>query len=193
MRRFPLAATLVITLLSAVALPARAAPDCGIHWGSLPRSNPLYSGRQVLLDARAGRHRCFERLVVELGPDGPGLHGVTPGFHVGYVPRLRADGSGRPVALKGGAVLQVIVHARAYDQDTGRPTLPVSRAGDVAVPVGGAFRTLRQIKYAGTFEGQTTFGLGVRARLPFRAFRLPGPGNRTRVVVDVAHRWRAAS
>ncbi len=43
--------------------------------------------------------------------------------------------------------------------------------------------------YAGSFEGQTTLGLGVRARLPFRAFVLAGPGDGSRLVVDVAHRW----
>jgi hypothetical protein len=45
------------------------------------------------------------------------------------------------------------------------------------------------VGWAGSFEGQTTLGLGVRARLPFRAFVLPGPGSGSRLVVDVAHRW----
>ena len=40
---------------------------------------------------------------------------------------------------------------------------------------------------AGSFEGQTTIGLGVRARLPFRVFVLAGPGSGSRLVVDVAH------
>jgi hypothetical protein len=42
---------------------------------------------------------------------------------------------------------------------------------------------------AGSFEGQTTIGLGVRARLPFRVFTLDGPGNGSRIVIDVAHHW----
>jgi len=29
----------------------------------------------------------------------------------------------------------------------------------------------------------------VRARLPFRVFVLAGPGNGSRLVIDVAHRW----
>jgi hypothetical protein len=29
----------------------------------------------------------------------------------------------------------------------------------------------------------------VRARLPFRAFILDGPGEASRLVVDVGHRW----
>jgi hypothetical protein len=51
------------------------------------------------------------------------------------------------------------------------------------------FRTFRQAYWGGTFEGTTVVGLGVRARLPFRVFSLPGKGDRTRFVVDVAHRW----
>jgi hypothetical protein len=51
------------------------------------------------------------------------------------------------------------------------------------------FTTFRQIATGGSFEGQTTFGLGVRARLPFRAFVLAGPGTGARLVIDVAHTW----
>jgi len=36
---------------------------------------------------------------------------------------------------------------------------------------------------------QTTIGLGARARLPFRVFTLSGPGQGSRLVIDVAHRW----
>ena len=43
--------------------------------------------------------------------------------------------------------------------------------------------------FAGTFEAVTQIGLGVRARLPFRVFTLDGPGNGSRLVIDVAHRW----
>ncbi len=43
--------------------------------------------------------------------------------------------------------------------------------------------------WAGSFEGQTTVGLGVRARLPFRVFTLEGPGDGSRIVVDVARYW----
>ncbi len=40
-----------------------------------------------------------------------------------------------------------------------------------------------------SYVGSTNFKLGVRARLPFRTFVLPGPGSGSRLVVDVAHRW----
>ncbi|MDQ1596268.1 MAG: hypothetical protein QOH40_2824, partial [Arthrobacter pascens] len=40
-----------------------------------------------------------------------------------------------------------------------------------------------------SFEGYTTLGLGVRARLPFKVFTLAGPGSGSRLVIDVAHHW----
>jgi hypothetical protein len=46
------------------------------------------------------------------------------------------------------------------------------------------FQTFRQVAWAGSFEGTTSVGLGVRARLPFRVITLAD-----RIVVDVAHFW----
>ncbi|MGB3593939.1 MAG: hypothetical protein WA994_07205 [Ornithinimicrobium sp.] len=58
------------------------------------------------------------------------------------------------------------------------------------VPDVSGYRTFRQVRWAGSFEGQTTFALGVRARLPFRAFTLYDASSDTsRLVVDVAHAW----
>jgi hypothetical protein len=47
------------------------------------------------------------------------------------------------------------------------------------------------VTYAGSFEGQTTFGIGVRAQLPYRIYVLDGPDATSRIVVDFAHRWTA--
>ncbi len=44
--------------------------------------------------------------------------------------------------------------------------------------------------FGGSFEGYTTFAVGVRATLPFRVFILAGPGSHSRVVLDIAHRWQ---
>lgn len=54
------------------------------------------------------------------------------------------------------------------------------------------FRTFRQVAWAGTFDGESTVGLGIRARLPYRVILIVGPswnGEDRRLVVDVAHRW----
>lgn len=51
------------------------------------------------------------------------------------------------------------------------------------------WRTFRQAALGDSYGGTTTIGLGVRARLPFRVFTLAGPGEHSRLVIDVAHKW----
>jgi hypothetical protein len=140
----------------------------------------------TILDVRAGQHACFDRLVVDLG----GRDLVFGSYDVRYVPVVAQDGSGEAVPVRGAADLQVVVRAPAYDIGTGEPTYqPADRSE--AVDVAG-FRTFRQVAWAGSFEGQSTIALGVRARLPFRVFplaALPGSEQGPRLVIDVAHRW----
>ena len=96
------------------------------------------------------------------------------------------DGSGAPVALRGSAQLRVIIKAPAYDDDGSATYEPAS--WNELVDVGG-YQTFRQVSWAGTHEGQTTIGLGVRARLPMRVFVLTDSGGGRHLVVDVAHSW----
>jgi hypothetical protein len=161
-------AALIASPAAVGATTASAASSCGITWGSLPKTSaPFVMGR--VDGVRAGRHACFDRLVID-------TTGRPPGFDVRYVTTVTADGSGLPVPVAGGARLAVVVHQGA----TSIPAMP-SVAG---------FSTFRQVAWAGSFEGYTTVALGVRARLPHRVFTLYDPAtNRSRVVVDVAHRW----
>lgn len=102
-----------------------------------------------------------------------------------YVDEVAAAEPGRP---RGGAVLQVLVRTDVESPDD---TLAAYRPADrrELVDVSG-WRTFRQVALSSTSEGGTRFGLGVRARLPFRVFVLPGPGaGNQRLVVHVAHRW----
>jgi hypothetical protein len=161
-----------------------AAPYCGIYWGSGQKSDPDHTSATIT-NLRAGRHECFDRLVVDLGAPDPAARG-DEGYTVRYVDQLVRDASGQPVALAGGARLEIIVRARAVTDNyvpTYSPADPMH-----AVNVSG-FRTFRQVAFLGTFEAQTQIGLGVRARLPFRVFVLDGPGGGSRLVIDVAHRW----
>lgn len=174
-------ALLVPALLIPTAAQAHA-PYCGITWGSLAKSptavvHPTSSPGDVV-GVRSGRHRCFDRLVID-------VDGSSHGYTVGYVDQVRADGSGDVVTTAGGARIQVVAVAPAYDDD-GRATFSPNRA---AVSDVTGYRTFRQVTWAGSFEGQTSLGLGTRARLPFRVFTLTGPGDGSRIVVDVAHRW----
>ncbi|WEV79521.1 hypothetical protein O9K63_06970 [Janibacter cremeus] len=180
--RFAVGAVAAAATVAAVpaAAPAATASYCNLTWGSLAKAAPTYTSG-TLANVRSGRHACFDRLVLDVD-DVPG----RLGHDVRYVSTVRMDGSGTAVPLRGGADLRIILKAPAYDNH-GRPTYrPASRTNLVDV---SGYRTFRQVAWAGSFEGQTTIGLGVRARLPFRAFVLDGPGDGARLVIDVAHLW----
>jgi hypothetical protein len=173
-----LSAVLVAVGVGSVGTAHAAAPYCGITWGSLPKAAGTGS-QAALTNARTGRHDCFDRVVFDFA-------GSADGFQVQYVPEVRTDGEGRRLPVRGGAVLRVYIHAHSFDEE-GRITYH-HVAGDRVADVRN-YRTLRDVVYAGSFEGRTTFGVGARARLPFRVFTLAGPGSTSRIVLDVAHRW----
>lgn len=156
-------------------------PECAVTWGSKLEFRKPYSRRHVI-DVRAGRHACFDRLVIDLDAAGD----EKPGYGVRYVRRVRADGSGRVVPVRGGARLQIWVNASTRDEDQQDTYRPDDRRELVDVD---GFDTFRQVTFAGDFEGSTMIALGVRARLPMRVFRLPGEAEGHRLVIDVAHRW----
>ena len=157
-----------------VASPASAhGPYCGVRWGSLPENKNAGSAGQ-LAGVRAGRHACFDRLVLDMAKG-------RSGYFVRYVNTVRADGSGTVVPVRGGAFLEIVTAPPT-------PTDAWFRADGRIIDTTG-FRTFRDVVWAGSFEGLSTLGLGVRARLPFRVLLLDGPGDGARLVVDVAHRW----
>jgi hypothetical protein len=181
MRRAVLFVSLIIAAMLAlltVATPAQAAPALPsqaaacphVNWGSLPKVSGLARPAEAITAVRVGSHPCFARLVVQT--DGAGV----PRFDIRYVPQIIEDGSGRVIPVPGAAKLQVVIFAQGHNA-----------AGDrsfVLPRVGG--ETFKALVFAGDFEGQTTLGLGVRARLPFRVLTLTNP---PRVVLDVARRW----
>ncbi|MDQ0635365.1 hypothetical protein QFZ40_003274 [Arthrobacter pascens] len=178
--------TWLAAILMAVGLgflapgPASATTSyCGLVWGSLAETNPAMSTASVT-NVRTGQHYCFDRMVVD-------LNGPAAGYTVRYVDHVAQDGSGNLVPLRGQAFLQVTVKAPSYDVETGAATYSPANPAELSNVSG--YQTFRQVASAGSFEGYTSIGLGVRARLPFRVFTLDGPGSGSRVVVDVAHFW----
>ncbi|MDP9987714.1 MULTISPECIES: AMIN-like domain-containing (lipo)protein [Arthrobacter] len=158
--------------------PASAAPYCGLTWGSLAKSGQD-TGTASVTNVRTGRHYCFDRLVVD-------LNGPAVAYTVQYVPRIEQEGSGLPIPVRGGARLHISIKAPSYDENGNATYNPADR--NELSNVSG-YQTFRQVVSAGSFEGYTSLGLGVRARLPFRVFTLDGPGSGSRVVIDVAHYW----
>jgi hypothetical protein len=174
--------SLLVLVLAGLALlvapsSASAAPYCNQVWGSQPRSADGLPGASLVTDVRAGRHTCYDRLVLDV--DGP-----LTGWSVQYVDVVHQDPSGFPVQVDGGARLLVAAQAGAVPTDSW--FLPSGALIDTT-----GYRTFRDVKFAGSFESVTSIGLGVRARLPFRAFVLAGPGSGSRLVVDVGHQWCA--
>lgn len=151
-----------------VVSQAEAASCPTYRWGSLAKVDAEFSANDIGA-VRSGRHACFDRLVIDLDDRGVG-------YDVRYGP-VYAEGSGDRVTLRG-TDIQIIVRAWGRDLRASRELLDVS-----------GYSTFRQVAMAGTFEGQTTLGLGVRARLPMRVLELDGPGDGSRLVIDVAHSW----
>ena len=166
-----------------VSLAANLATPCPtVYWGSLAKTR-TGSSTQPITGVRTGQHPCYDRLVVDL--TGPGAGRV--GYAVRYVSTVYQEGSGAAVALRGGAAIQIVVRAPAYDPTTGTPTLRLTNRTELSDVTG--YATFRQVSFAGSYEGQTTIALGVRARLPMRVFVLDGPGSGHRLVIDVYHHW----
>jgi hypothetical protein len=156
---------------------ASAASYCGITWGSLAKSGGALS-TAPLTSVRAGQHDCYDRLVFD-------IRGAKAGYQVSYVSQVHAQ-DGSVIPLRGGAFLEIELLDPAYDQ-TGHVTYNPANPRELVNLA--AYRTFRQAAWGGSFEGYTTVGLGVRARLPFRVFTLAGPGSSMRIVLDVAHQW----
>jgi hypothetical protein len=174
----------IIGLIATIALCAglasssdtNAATRCDTNWGSLAKTT-LGSTWGPLTNIRTGQNTCYDRMIFDMASS-------NVGYTVRYVSNVYAEGSGILIPLNGGAKLQVTVNAPSYDINTGVPTYP-GVVGSTLPSVNVAnYKTFRDAKYAGSFEGYTTVGLGVRARLPFRVLQLSN-----RVVVDVAHNW----
>lgn len=181
----PLALTLALASVPAATLSASTtatAATCATTtaaWGSGTKSLDRMTTAPIT-NVRAGRQACFDRLVVD-------IHGRGAGYTVRYVPEVLSEGQGAVVPLRGGARLAVVLKAPAYSITTGLSTYRPASYREL-VNVAG-FSTFRQVAWGGSFEGYTTIGLGVRTRLPMRAFIANGPGKGSRVIIDVAHRW----
>ena len=149
-------------------------------WGTSLQESAPYTGAE-LYGVRAGRHDCYDRVVFDINA------ADTVGYHVRYVDSVHADGSGEPVPVAGDAALEVIVHAPDFGSASSghQPWRDLWKVGQTLLDPRG-WQALDAMKFAGSFEGQTTFAVGVEARAPFRVHTLPDNAV-THVVLDIAH------
>jgi hypothetical protein len=157
-------------------------------WGTEPQGADPMTIEDVYL-VRPGRHDCYDRVVFDVNGvvDGPD----SVGFHVAYVPGdVLADASGEPVPTAGDAALEVVVRgpAQGYGTTGHQPWRTPDQVGDDLVTTDqvAGWPVLREVTFAGSFEGQATFAVGVDRQLPFRAGAYEADGF-THVYVDIAH------
>jgi hypothetical protein len=169
------------TVRALVPLLSLAAAGIGMAGPAMAGSQPLCAGaaamstgpvqvaatstsQTVVRGVRVGSHTGCDRVVFEFA-------GPMPGYSVRYVPTVTRDGSGLPVALSGSAFLEIVL----------RPTSTTTHAPQSSVTPG--YAELRQVTGAGDFEGVTSYGVGLKSKQPFRAYRLASPN---RLVIDIA-------
>jgi hypothetical protein len=133
---------------------------------------------------RAGQHPCYDRVAFDINGPAPA------GYAVKYAPQVLSDPKGEPVPVTGGAVLQVVVRAPIWGTDTQghQPwRKPPAVGDDLLSPAQIAgWNSLRRVKFAGSFEGQTTLAAGVRTRLPFRV-PITSDASYQHIVLDIGH------
>lgn len=125
----------------------------------------------TVTNVRAADNGAFDRVVFDLGGSG------TPGWRVEYVDQALDDGSGDPIDVTGGAVLQVRISGTGMPMDTG-----VEEYAGAPVALSGT--AIQEVVYRFVFEGYSTAFVGVAEQRPFRVFTLQDP---LRLVVDVEH------
>ena len=103
---------------------------------------------------------------------------------------VTADPSAEPVPTAGTAALQVVVRAPAVGYGTSghQPWRVPDQVNDpyyTAEQLQG-WGSLREVRFAGSFEGITTVAVGVEAELPFRVGSYEQDGI-SHVYLDIAH------
>lgn len=182
-------ALVAATTLSSAAPASADTTNCSVGWGSLPKTGPPTGaqGVQFLINVRSGQHPCYDRVVFDL----TGNESGPVGYSVEYLPNVPSEADSSDVPLGGGAKLRVLIRQGSFDYGSLSSAYnPVDPAQLVNV---NGYRTLRQVSWADDFSADTTttVGIGVRARLPMRAFLLPSANQfyGQRLVIDIAHHW----
>jgi len=159
---------------SAPKVTNRSIADCSEttrSWRTSPQIDNETMSRGEIVDIRYGQHDCFDRIVFEINS------GDLVGYRAEYVSAVIGGGSGEPVEVAGNSLIQLTINAPATSDPHPTDFGPTQD-----------WNALHQIKRVSSFEGVTTYGIGVNKETPFRIFHLPGKdGERMRVVLDLAH------
>lgn len=138
------------------------------EWGST-------TGKVLPTAIRVGRHKDFDRVVIDLEAQGDS----TPGWHAAYRDQPTQQASGHIIDVAGETYLNVDLINTAYPMEFGKDLAPlhwVNRSGKGVV---------QEVKDAGTFEARTQFVIGLSdGPRPYSVTVLKNP---QRVVIDIMH------
>ena len=161
-----------VTATGVTGAAASASAVSSHHWSTAPLSvTRTHTSAPEVTGIRVGRHRHFDRIVVD-------VHGAAPGYLVRYVRTLHRDPSGKTVNLLGPRSLLIVLSANGHDIATGTSTLTTP----LRTP--WKFDAVRETAVIGDFEAVFSVGVGLAGKTPFRVLTLHNP---TRIVVDVHH------
>jgi hypothetical protein len=153
---------------SAAASPVRVAHPAGAERGAPPSVGLLQA-------IRTGRHRGYDRLVLQFTGTNPPAHRIR------YVDEVRADPSDRPVTLRGRAALHVVLEGATLDTAPREPDPSKAQRYRGPARVTPGLPLLKDVAVAGDFEGVLSFGVGLARPAGLRVLTLTGPA---RLVID---------
>lgn len=158
-QRVALGAALALTF--GAAAHASALPT----FSTTPKTGDPIGTTSKLVRVTVGHHATYDRVVFR-------FTGGRPGWRTRFVSQPRADGSGLPVAVLGRRYV-----AMSFMQSR-------SPAFTSTWRLTPRFRTLKQVRSTGDFEGVVSMAAGLRYHAPYRVFGLTAP---YRIVVDFRH------
>jgi hypothetical protein len=184
----PVQPSLTPTIITSTATTAQSIPQLSTPKAPPPtcpawntklqedKSTPVQS--EIYKVDVSAANACYDRAEFTINGS------VRVGFVADWTVGLSADPSGQHIPMDASAILQAVIRAPAqgYDMSGHQPGKQLAAIGDV---VGGKGRVIREVKFAGSFESQSTFGIGLDQRRPFRVTTRTQDGY-TYVAVDIA-------
>lgn len=179
LRRMPSPGTATTTPLS-----------CGRRSGpGWKTPNPRWHDRRQLVRAGHRGRRPVQRGLERPRPGrGPGLASEDCVFEPAF-PAADGERSTGRAAIR---AAREPVFDNQHSHFAVADSWPASASCNAGGPTGRRSRARRRVitvRNGQTFEGVTSIGLGIHARLPLRVMTLSRPGRQSRLVIDVARHW----
>ncbi|MEO7124844.1 MAG: hypothetical protein ABI382_09430 [Nakamurella sp.] len=122
----------------------------------------------------------YDRVVIEIAPTTE-----EPIYLVKYGDDVRQEGRGNAIELAGIGKWEVTVFSASYDLDSERDTFVVPEPESILDP--RTFAVIKQVALGGSFEGQSTFGIGVEGKYSFRVLADVDVDGTGYMMIDIVH------